>query len=134
VPLFPSDEWIGAFCAQLERDHRAGAMAKALDGVYRFVIEPSGAVTERHSYDVSIVPDGDGASVEPLAGSAVEPRLTIAAPYPRWAQLLRGELDVPIAIMLRRIRVSGDLRAVTANLDDVRPLLDALVKVETEFM
>jgi SCP-2 sterol transfer family len=132
MPVFPSQEWIAAYCATLERDPRAGAMAQALNGVYRFVIEPSGPVTERHSYDVSITPDGTGAVVRPLAPPAAEPRLTIAAAYPRWLQLLRGELDIPIAVMLRRIRVSGDLRAVTSNLDDARPLLDALSRVDTQ--
>jgi hypothetical protein len=130
VPLFPSDEWIDSFCAHLEHDPRAGAMAKALQGVYRFVIEPSGPVTEQHSYQIAIEPNGDGASVEPTR-PVQQPRLTIAAPYSRWVQLLRGELDIPLAIMLRRIKVSGDLRALTANLDDARPLLDALSAVDT---
>lgn len=132
MPVFPSQEWIADYCAILERDPRASAMARALDGVYRFVVEPSGPVTERHSYDVSIAADGPGAVVRPLAQPVAEPRLTIAAAYPRWLQLLRGELDLPIAIMLRRIRVSGDLKAVTSNLDDARPLLDALSQVDTQ--
>lgn len=132
MPKFPSQEWIAAYCARLEADPRAGAMARALEGVYRFVVEPGGPLTERHSYDVAIAPvPPDGASVQPVpAGPA--PRLEIAAVYPRWVQLLRGELDIPLAIMLRRIRVTGDLKAVTANLDDARPLLDALSSVESE--
>lgn len=130
MPVFPSDEWIVAYCAELERDPRSGTMARALHGVYRFVVEPSGPVTQRTSYDVEIAPNGTGATVRPLPEPVAEPRLTISAPYPRWQQLLRGELDIPIAIMLRRIKVSGDLRAVTANLDDARPLLDALSAVE----
>jgi hypothetical protein len=130
--MFPSQEWITAYCALLEADPRAGAMARALQGVYRFVVEPGGSLTERHSYDVSIVPEGDGAAVTPLPTGVPEPRLVIAAVYPRWVQLLRGELDIPLAIMLRRIKVTGDLRAVTANLDDARPLLDALSAVESQ--
>lgn len=132
MPRFPSEQWIAAYCARLEADPRSGAMARALEGVYRFVVEPGGPLTEQHRYDVAIAPDGEGASVRPLPDAVAEPRLTIAAGYPRWVQMLRGELDLPIAIMLRRIKVTGDLRAVTANLDDARPLLDALSAVESE--
>jgi hypothetical protein len=131
VPVFPSDDWIAAYCTQLERDPRSGPMARALHGVYRFVVEPSGPVAELVSYDVAIEPDGNGARVTPLPEPIAEPRLTISAPYPRWVQLLRGELDIPIAIMLRRIKVFGDLKTVTAHLDDARPLLDALSAVES---
>jgi hypothetical protein len=134
VPTFPSDAWIAEFCVQLERHPKAGDMARALQGVYRFVVEPSGPVTTEQRYDVEIAPDGDGARVVPLDPPAAEPRLTIAAVYPRWVQLLRGELDLPIALMLRRIKVSGDLRAVTGNLDDTRPLLDALSAVDSSFV
>jgi len=133
VPLFPSSEWIDEFCAQLEADPRAGSMARSLEGVYRFEVEPGGALTEAQRYDVAIAPDGDGADVSPLPFGSQAPRLTIAAAYPRWVQLLRGELDIAFAMMLRRIRVSGDVKAVTSNLDDARPLLDALSAVDSSF-
>lgn len=133
MPVFPSSEWIDEFCARLEADPRSGAMARALEGVYRFEVEPSGPVQQRQVYDVAIAPTEQGASVKPLAAGAQAPRLTIAAAYPRWVQLLRGELDIPIAIMLRRIKVSGDLKAVTSNLNDARPLLDALSAVDSSF-
>jgi hypothetical protein len=133
VPIFPSDAWIAEFCVQLERHPGAGDMARALRGVYRFVVEPSGPVATEQRYDVEIAPDGDGARVVPLDDPVADPRLTIAAAYPRWVQLLRGELDLPIALMLRRIKVSGDLRAVTSNLDDARPLLDTLSAVDSSF-
>lgn len=133
VPVFPSDEWIRQFCDRLEADPRAGTMAQALNGVYRFVIEPSGPITQRHAYDVRITPNGAGADVVPLSEPVADPRLTITAPYPRWVQLLRGELDIAMAVMFRRIKVSGDLKAITSNLNDTRPLLDALASVDSTF-
>lgn len=133
MPLFPSSEWIDQFCALLEADPRAGAMARSLQGVYRFEVEPGGPLTEAQRYDVSIAPDGDGAKVTALPFGAQTPRLTISAAYPRWVQLLRGELDIAFAMMLRRIRVSGDVKSVTSNLNDARPLLDALSAVESSF-
>lgn len=131
--MFPSSEWIDEFCTRLEADPRSGTMARSLEGVYRFEVEPGGPLADAQRYDVSIAPDGDGAKVTPLPFGAQTPRLTIAAAYPRWVQLLRGELDIAIAMMLRRIRVSGDVRSVTSNLNDARPLLDALSAVDSSF-
>jgi len=131
--MFPSSEWIDEFCARLEADPRAGAMARSLQGVYRFEVEPGGALSEAQRYDIAIAPQADGAAVTSLPFGTQTPRLTITAAYPRWVQLLRGELDIAFAMMLRRIRVSGDVKSVTSNLDDARPLLDALSAVDSQF-
>lgn len=134
MPVFPSQEWIDEFCAVLQADPRSGAMARALEGVYRFVVEPQGALAQRHAYEITIVPDGSGSQVTPQPESAGKPRLTIAAGYARWVQMLRGELDIPMAMMLRRIKVSGDLSGVMGNISDARPLLDALGTVDSTFL
>ncbi|MPZ87532.1 MAG: hypothetical protein GEU81_05540 [Nitriliruptorales bacterium] len=134
MPVFPSQEWMDDFCAKIEADPRSPAMAKALEGVYRFVVEPHGALHDRHAYEISIVADGDGTRVAPQPVSADPPRLTITASYLRWVQMLRGELDIPVAVMLRRIKVSGDLSGVMGNMSDARPLLDALSAVDSTFL
>jgi SCP-2 sterol transfer family len=134
VPLFPSEEWMRAFGAAVEADPRSGAMAEALQGVYRFVVEPGGRLDQTYSADVAIAPENGQARVTPVPSGPREPRLTIAAAYPRWIQLLRGELDIPIAVMLRRVKVSGDLRSVTSKADAARPLLDALSAVDSQFL
>lgn len=134
MPLFPSQEWIDEFCTKIEADPRSGAMARSLEGVYRFVIDPHGALRERHAYEIKIVPDGPGARVTPEPAVGDRPRLTIAANYARWVQMLHGELDVPMAMMLRRIKVSGDLSGVMGNISDARPLLDALSAVDSTFV
>lgn len=134
MPLFPSDEWMQAFSDTVTHDPRSGAMAEALAGVYRFVVEPGGRLDRRYEADVAIAPVDGRARVQRVDGQGAAPRLTIAATYPRWIQLLRGELDIPLAVMLRRVKVSGDLRAVTGNAAAARPLLDALSAVDSQFL
>lgn len=133
MPHFPSDAWVLEFCRVLAAHPQAGETARALRGRYRFLVEPAGDLKEPHSYDIDITPDGDGAAVVPAPPNGAEPRLTIAAGYDRWVQLLTGELDLPIALMLRRIRLSGDTKAVTSQLDKTRPLLDSLSAVDSTF-
>ena len=132
MPLFPSPEWMDAFCVELRAHPRALELAEALDGVYRFVVEPAGPLAERHSYDVRIRPEDSGASAERISLDG-QPRLALSADYERWRQLITGKLDVGMAIMLRRIRVNGDLSALIGRVSSARPLMEALAAVETRW-
>lgn len=131
MPVFPSSEWMDEFCQRLESHPESNAVATALDGVYRFVIDPAGPLEERHDYDVSIRPTGAGSKVTLVEDVGDKPRLTMTTDYRRWQQLVRGELDIGMAVMLRRLRVSGDLTSLMGNVSSVTPLVDALHEVET---
>lgn len=137
MPVFPSREWMEEFCANV-RDHPdTPEVAPMLAGTYRFVVEPAGPLTERLVYDVSVRPTGEGLPEVRLLDdddAARRPRLTVTADYERWRQLVSGELDLGLAVMLRRVRVSGDLGTLSSGLSNTRPLLDALGKVETEWL
>lgn len=133
MPLFPSEEWMDEFCTHLAAHPEAGEVASALDGVYRFVIEPGGPLAERHTYDVAITPAADGADVAVVSDDS-HPRLTMTTDYRRWQQLVRGELDVGMAVMLRRLKISGDLSRLMGNVSSARPLVDALSSVQTTWL
>lgn len=131
MAVFPSTEWFDAFCRELSRHPSATRLAEALDGVYRFVVEPAGPLTERHSYDVTIgVEDGEPV-IARLPEPADEPRLTVTATYERWRQLIQGEMGLAMAVMLRRVKVAGDLAGLQRRMSDTQPLADALQGVET---
>jgi hypothetical protein len=133
MPLFPSPEWMDAFCDELATQPGAAQAAAVLDGVYRFVVEADGPLEDRHSYDVRIArTNGDEADVRRLETEETSPRLTLHAKYGRWKQLIRGELDVVMAVMLRRVRVSGSIEPLrNAN---TKPLLTALRSVDTTWL
>lgn len=130
MPLFPSEEWMDEFCTHLAEHPEAKSVASALDGVYRFVVDPGGPLNQRHTYDVAIKPADDGAEVGVVA-AAGNPRLTLTTDYRRWQQLIRGELDVAMAVMLRRLKISGDLSRLMGNVSSATPLVEALGSVET---
>lgn len=135
MPVFPSSDWMDEFCGHLASHPQAGDVATALDGVYRFVVDPGGPLTERHTYDVAIRPAGGTADVGVLDGAGGQaPRLTLTTDYRRWQQLVRGELDVGMAVMLRRLKVSGDLTSLMGNVAAARPLVEALHNVDTVWL
>ena len=137
MPVFPSSEWIQEYCRRLEAHPDAAAVARSLDGVYRFVIEPGGPLTERqvHGVEIRPRPDGGGATVTPLADvAAPDAELSISAAYPQWRQLVAGKLDLAVALMLRRIKVGGNLQRLTSRLSSAQPLLEALQSVDTVWL
>lgn len=134
MPAFPSREWMVELCEHVTAHPDAGALARGLDGVYAFVVDPAGPVRIRHRYDLAIHPDGvGGASAELLDAPASGPRLTFTARFDRWWQLLNGDLNPRLAIVLRRLKVSGDVWGLGQQLSTVTPLLEALARVETRW-
>jgi len=133
VPRFPSAQWIDAFCEQLEAHPRAADAAASLGGVYRFVVEPSGPLTDRHTYEVHLVGSDGGASARRVDEYGA-PRVTVRTDYNRWRQLLLGTLDLGPAMLFGRIRIAGDLPALLNARDDVDVVVDALRRVDTQWM
>jgi hypothetical protein len=133
MPVFPSTDWMDAYCEELAAHPDAAATAEALDGVYRFVVEPDGPLPDRQSFDVLIAPVPGGAQVQRVE-DAEQPRLALSARYGRWRQLIEGELDIGMALVLRRLRVSGDVRTLRTRLGDAGPLTDALRRVDTQWL
>ena len=131
-PTFPSAAWIDAYCLELMKHPRSRETAVALEGTYRFVIEPAGPVSSRHVYDVSVRPVPDGADVTRIVAES-DPRLVLTAGYDRWRQLIERRLDIGLAVLTRRLRLSGDLGRIRNNLADAKPLLDALSAVDTRW-
>ena len=133
MPLFPSRAWMDEFCDNVRAHPRAGQVAVALDGVFRFVVEPAGTVVAAHTYDVEIRPDHAGGAIAAVVEELGDPRLTLSADAHRWEQVIIGELDLGLAVMLRRLRISGDLPSLRGELGNAKPLLDALRAVHTEW-
>lgn len=136
MPVFPSGDWMTAFCDALRGHPEAREVASALDGVYRFVVEPAGPLAERHAYDVAIT---ENAGAPPLvdwqpADADGAPTLTISATYPRWQQLITGELDIGLAVMLRRVHVSGELSRLLGQMSKTEPLRESLSAVDTQWL
>jgi hypothetical protein len=124
------------FCGRFAEQPGSQDVAGVLDGVYRFVVTPAGPLTEQHIYDVAISPGAAGHDGQ-LATVVDEPsdvRLTLTADYLRWYQLITGQLDVGMAVMLRRLKVAGDLSPLIGGLSSTKPLMEALGAVDSQWL
>lgn len=134
MPTFPSSEWIDAFCTCLQAQPGAANAAQRLGGVYRFQIDPAGPLARAHRYQVSLGVGADGAQVARLDDDQVAARVEVRADYPRWQELLRGQLDLTRALLFGRIRISGDLAALMNARSDVDVVVGALRAVDTVWL
>jgi hypothetical protein len=135
MPVFPSGEWIEALCAQFAAQPEAGRMATALAGTYRFIIQPAGRLTDQYVYDVTIAPSTNEAPrVTWSVDDDTAPTFELSADYERWKQLITGTLDIPLAVVLGRLRVRGDLARLMSRASEARPFLDALRAVDTRWL
>ena len=134
--LFPSEAWLAALAAGLNRDP---ALPRALAGLGADVaavveadppaLRASFAAYGRHER-------GRIAVVRVLADAdeiwELEPAYVLRAPYRVWKALLRGDDPVKAALS-GRVRVQGDLRELVRRAHH-RSILDAaLACVPTEF-
>ncbi len=133
MPTFPSDDWIAAFCREVSAHPAVDDAVAALSGTYRFVIEPEGALTRPQRYAIALGDASGGPAAVPVDPDSDGLRLEIAAGYDRWRELLTGRLDLMRAMLLRRIRVGGDVASLMRHREAARPLLDALRATESDF-
>ena len=137
MPTFPSHSWMQALADELAAQPGVGRHAAELEGAYRFVVETDDTLERERRYDLVVEQDPQhehGVAVHAVdIDPARRPRLEIAATHERWVALLRGELSVPRALFLRRLRVRGDLGLLTRRIGDGRPFLDALRRVDSTF-
>ena len=133
MPLFPSAEWMHAFCRQVTMHPRATEAAANLGGGYRFVIDPAGPLRERQTYAMVLGVEQGQARAERV-DVIHAPRVTVQSDYHHWRQLLEGRLDIGPAILFRRLRVSGDMAALVGSSGDVDVLVDALRGVDTVWL
>ena len=133
MPVFPSTEWMDAFCAELVAHPRAADAATRLSGVYRFVVVPCGPLTERHTYEISLVRAGPVMQAHRVDDTVV-PRVVVTTDYGRWRELLEGRLNLTTAMLFGHLRITGDMAALLGSRGDVDVLIDALRGVDTVWL
>lgn len=130
MPVFPSTEWMDAFCAELAAHPRAADAATRLRGVYRFVVDPGGPLTDRQTYEIRLEVAESGVRAHRVDNTA-SPRVVVQTDYDRWRQLLEGRLSLGPALLFGHLRIRGDMAALMGSSSDVDVLLEALREVDT---
>ncbi|HEX6230881.1 MAG TPA: SCP2 sterol-binding domain-containing protein [Actinomycetota bacterium] len=136
MALFPSDEWLTIYRDRINASPEYREAAATWEGAVGFVFEaePDRGVPE----DLWLVLDlwhGECREARMVTSEEGEraPYL-IRAPYFRWKEVVRGELDPVKGMMQGKLRLQGDLATIVRYVRAANELVHLTMQVPTEFL
>ena len=132
---FPSEEWLAEYVRQINASKSYRDSAQTWEGDVAYVIEaePDRGVAE----DVWAWLDlwhgacRDGKLVSPEEGERA--RFVIRAPYSRWKEVIKRELDPVKGMMQGKLKLRGDLPTIVKHVKAANELVNVAQTVPTEF-
>lgn len=135
MPEFPSEAWLVEFVERINSSPSYREAAAAWEGDVALVIEaePDKGVPEDvwawvdlwhgECRDSRIVPAEEGERA----------RFVVRAPYSRWKEVIRKELDPVKGMMQGKLRLKGDLPTIVRHVKAASELVNLAGTVPTEF-
>lgn len=136
MALFPSDEWVAIYRDRINASPEYREAAATWEGAVAFVFEaePDRGVPEDlwafldlwhgECRDARML-DADQAGTAPYV---------IRAPYSRWKDVLRGDLDPIKGMMQGKLKVQGDLATIVRYVRAANELVHLTMLVPTTFL
>ena len=132
---FPSEEWLAEYVRQINASKSYRDAAQTWEGDVAYVIEaePDRGVAE----DVWAWLDlwhgacRDGKLVSPEEGERA--RFVIRAPYSRWKEVIKRDLDPVKGMMQGKLKLRGDLPTIVKHVKAANELVNVAQTVPTEF-
>lgn len=135
MPMFASQGWFEAFQVQINASGRYREAAADWEGdiAFRIMAEPDRNVpADLWGYlDLWHGSCRDARAIEP--NDAYAAAYALSAPYSRWKDIVRGELDPIKAMMQGKLRVRGDLPRIVRYVKAANELVRLTGLVQTDF-
>jgi len=136
MAIFPSDEWIAIYGDRINASSEYREAAATWEGAIAFVFEaePDRGVRE----DLWAFLDlwhGECRDARMIApGEGEQAPYVIRAPYSRWKEVLRGDLDPVKGMMQGKLKVQGDLATIVRYVRAANELVHLTMQVPTQFL
>jgi putative sterol carrier protein len=132
---FPSEEWLAEYVQRINDSGSYREAAASWEGDVAYVIEaePDKGVAENvwAWLDLWHGECRDGKLVSPEEGERA--RFVIRAPYSRWKEVIRKELDPVKGMMQGKLKLKGDLPTIVKHVKAANELVNLAQTVPTEF-
>lgn len=135
MPGFPSEEWFQAYIAAIDASDEYAEYAATWEGdvIIQVEAEPDkGVPTDvRGLLDLWHGGCRGGGIVE--ASRAASAEFVVRAPYSRWKDVIRGDLEPVKALVQGKLRVRGDLPKILRYVKATQELAYIAGSVDTTF-
>lgn len=132
---FPSEEWMKEYVTRINdsADYKEASATWEGDVSYVIEAEPDKGVPEDvwAWLDLHHGECREGKLVSPDEGEKA--RFVIRAPYSRWKEVIRRELDPVKGMMQGKIKLKGDLPTIVRYVKAANELVNLAASVPTEF-
>ena len=135
MALYGSQEWLDAYRSRINESESYRKAAATWEGDLALVIEAEPASDwQRTQAGVLDLWHGEcrDARLVDEAGAA-NAAFAIRAPYSRWKQVMRRELDPVMGIMQGKLRLRGDMGVLMRYVAAAKELVNLAGEVPTEF-
>jgi putative sterol carrier protein len=130
---FPSDEWIKELSRYLNDSESYERSAKDWEGDFVFVCEPDQAYAET-AYLYLGLRHGKSTGAEMMTGEDDrETEFLIRAPFSAWRQVIEGKLDPIQGMMMRKLRLTGDMRMILRYVAAAKEIVSCCALIPTDF-
>jgi putative sterol carrier protein len=137
MPAFPSEDWVQAWVALANRSPEFEASGKGREGAVALVIEAdavAGVVTPVYvrleARDGRLVGYDYGTHAAAAEGAI----FVLRAPYRRWKQIVRQELNPVKGLVQGKIGIDGHLPVILTWAKSILVLAELAGRVQTDFV
>jgi putative sterol carrier protein len=130
---FPSDEWIKELGRQLNASASYERSARDWEGDFVFICEPDAAF-DGTAYLFLGLYHGKSTDAALLASEDErEAQFVIRAPFSAWRQVIEGKLDPIQGMMMRKLKLSGDMRMILRYVAAAKEIVSCCALILTDF-
>lgn len=130
---FPSDEWIKELSRLLNESESYASSAKDWEGDFMFEVQPDEDLADTAYLFLGLL---HGKSSEAAMLSSPDERdaaYRISAPYATWRKVIDGELDPIQGMMMRKLKLQGDLMKIMRYPKAAKELVSCCALVPTQW-
>ncbi len=128
---FPSDEWIKALMAELNRSPAYAEAAKTWEGDFYFTADMGGGTTSILYMDLWHGNCRDAFLVADETSKT--PAFRITAPLANWKKVITKQLDPIQGMMTGQLKLKGNMAMIMKSVKAAKELVEACTRVPTEW-
>jgi putative sterol carrier protein len=130
---FISDAWIKALQKEVNASEAYRQAARNWEGDFYFYVTPGGPIKEQSAFYMDLWHGKCRDAFLVTDESTKDPVFKMSASLDVWKKVIAKELDVIQGLLIRQIKLKGNMAMIMRNVKAAQELVECCTRVETEF-